>query len=211
MANEPTVFVVDDDEDMRHALKWLIESVGLTVEVFGTAEEFLARYRTRRPGCLLLDIRMPGMGGLALLEQLKRGGAPHLPTIVLTGHGDVPTAVQALKGGAIDFVEKPAIQQQLLDRIQDALAADRSRRIRSEKITSIRRGLSTLTEREREVLDGVVAGESSKTIALRLRISERTVEAHRRSIMIKMKAPSLAALVGMVVLQRQADNHSAPP
>ncbi len=207
-ADEPTVFVVDDDEDIRNALIWLMESVALPVRAFGSAEEFLEHGYARVPGCLLLDLRMPGMGGMALLERLRRAGPPLMPTIVLTGHGDVPTAVQALKAGAFDFVEKPAIQQQLLERVQAALAADEIRRHRAEEIASIRQALSGLTERQREVLDWVIAGESSKCIALRLGISERTVETYRRMIMKKMKARSLAALVRMMAQQRVAEQNS---
>lgn len=202
--NEPTVFVVDDDEDMRNALRWLMESVNLPVRVFGTAEEFLDHGCATLPGCLLLDIRMPGMGGLALLEQLGRADTPLLPTIMLTGHGDVPTAVRALQAGAFDFVEKPAIQQQLLDRVHAALAADKIRRMHAEQLISVRRALNNLTERQREVLEWVVDGESTKCIALRLGISERTVETYRRIIMKKMKATSLAALVRMVAAELSA-------
>lgn len=207
-ADEPTVFVVDDDEDMRNALIWLMESVALPVRAYGSAEEFLEHGCARVPGCLLLDLRMPGMGGMALLERLRRASPPLMPTIVLTGHGDVPTAVQALKAGAFDFVEKPAIQQQLLDRVQAALATDAVRRHRADEIASIRRALNGLTERQREVLDWVIAGEPSKCIALRLGISERTVETYRRMIMKKMQARSLAALVRMVAQQRIGEQNS---
>jgi two-component system response regulator FixJ len=194
-----TVFVVDDDSDMRQSLKWLIESVGLPVQAFDSAEQFLEGYQPARPGCLLLDVRMPGMGGMRLLEHLQKAGID-LPTIVFTGHGDVPMAVQALKAGAFDFVEKPATHQQILDRVQDALAAERDRRARQSRRHAWETALTHLSQREREVLDGVVEGRSNKVIAMELGISERTVEKHRHSIMQKMGAGSLAELIRMVVL-----------
>jgi two-component system response regulator FixJ len=196
--NEPRVFVVDDDQDMRSSFKWLIESVGLAVEAFRSAEEFLDAYEPAQPGCLLLDVRMPGMGGLRLLERLQANGA-QLPVIVVTGHGEVAMAVQAMKSGAFDFMEKPANHQQLLERIQDALAVDRERRARALEVAAFEQLLAQLTQREREVLGRMVKGEPSKTIALEFGISERTVEKHRESIMHKMEARSLAQLIRMVV------------
>ena len=201
MSTEPTVFVVDDDEDIRKALKWLIESVGLPVELFVSAEDFLESHCSGRPGCLVLDVRMPGMGGLLLLEQMKRMEGPMLPTIVMTGHGEVSMAVQALKAGAVDFVEKPAINQLLLDLIHKALASDHVLRTRALELQNIRHSLHQLTHRERQVLDHIVAGELNKRIADQLDISERTVEKFRGIIMKKMKASSLAALVRMTVLE----------
>ncbi len=198
MEIDPTVFVVDDDQDMRSSFKWLIESVGLAVEAFRSAEEFLDVYKANRPGCLLLDVRMPGMGGLRLLERLQAAGS-RLPVIVITGHGEVWMAVQAMKSGAFDFLEKPATHQQILDRVQDALQVDRENRARAAELAAFRRLLAQLTQREREVLDRMVKGEPSKTIALDLGISERTVEKHRENIMHKMEARSLAHLIRMVV------------
>jgi two-component system response regulator FixJ len=198
MKTDATVFVVDDDRDMRNSLKWLIESVGLPVETFRSAEEFLAAYLATQPGCLLLDVRMPGMGGLHLLECLHAAGAC-LPVILITGHGEVSMAVQALKAGAFDFLEKPAAPQRILDRIQDALAADRAMRAKASELAAFRQLLAQLTQREREVLDRMVEGETSKTIALELGISERTVEKHRESLMHKMGVRSLAQLIRRVV------------
>lgn len=196
--SEPTVFVVDDDQDMRSSFKWLIESVGLPVEAFRSAEEFLEAYEPAQPGCLLLDVRMPGMGGLRLLERLHAQGS-QLPVIVVTAHGEVAMAVQAMKSGAFDFLEKPANHQQLLERIQDALAEDRARRARALEIAAFEQLLAQLTQREREVLGRMVKGEPSKAIALEFGISERTIEKHRESIMHKMETRSLAQLIRRVV------------
>lgn len=202
-----TVFVVDDDIDMRQSLKWLIESVGLPVQTFASAEQFLKGYEVARPGCLLLDVRMPGMGGMRLLEYLQKADIS-LPVIVFTGHGDVSMAVRALKSGAFDFIEKPATHQQILDRIQDALTTERDRRARQSQRHALEQAMARLSQREREVLDGVVEGRSNKVIAMVLDISERTVEKHRQNIMQKVGAGSLAELIRMVVLYRMdAGNH----
>ena len=197
----PTIFVVDDDKDMRQSLKWLIESVGLPVEGFESAEQFLDEDPAMRAGCLLLDVRMPGMGGMGLLEWLRARGE-HLPVIVFTGHGDVPMAVQAMKLGAFDFVEKPATHQYILARIRDALAMDEDLRTRKSERLRFERLLSQLSQREQEVMEKVVAGESNKVIAIALGISERTVEKHRENIMQKMGVRSLAALVAKVLSYR---------
>jgi two-component system, LuxR family, response regulator FixJ len=194
-----TVFVVDDDRAMRQSLQWLIESVGLAVETFSSARAFLESYDPRRPGCLVLDIRMPEMSGLELQDKLGAGGET-LPIIIITGHGDVSTAVRALKAGAVDFVEKPFNGQALLDRINRALDLDRERyRTRTERIDTETR-LSLLTPREREVLDLVVAGQANKAIARQLQISMKTVETHRAKVMEKMGADSLPSLVRTAIL-----------
>jgi two-component system response regulator FixJ len=197
--SEPTVFVVDDDQEMRRSLKWLIESVNLPVEVFESAEAFLQAFSLSQPGCLLLDVRMPGMGGLRLLDWLCSQGA-HLPVIVFTAHGDVSMAVDALKAGAFHFIEKPASRQQLLHCIQDALALDRDLRTRGSKHAAIEARLAQLTPREREVLERVIEGEPNKRIAMKLGITERTVEKHRENIMDKMGMRSLAKLMHMVLI-----------
>jgi two-component system response regulator FixJ len=197
-----TVFVVDDDQDMRNSLKWLLESVNLPVETYASAEQFLVGYTADRPGCLLLDVRMPGMGGIRLLEYLRKSRM-RLPVIVLTGHGDVPMAVQALKLGAFDFIEKPATHQRILERTQDALATDRERRARDTDTAAFGRLLAQLSQREREVLDLLVEGESNKAISTELGISERTVEKHRENVMQKMEVKSLARLIRMVVLYQR--------
>ena len=199
---EPTIFVVDDDQEMRRSFKWLIESVRLPVEVFECAEAFLQAFNPNRPGCLLLDVRMPGMGGLRLLDWLRSQGA-HLAVIVFTGHGDISMAVDALKGGAFHFIEKPASCQQLVHCIQDALALDRDLRTKASKQAAIEARLAQLTPREHEVLERVVEGESNKCIAMELGITERTVEKHRESIMEKMGTRSLAKLIQMILFSRR--------
>ncbi len=198
---DATVYVVDDDHDMRESLKWLIESIGLPVEGFQSAEDFLSTDRTSRGGCLLLDIRMPGMGGLGLLEWLHAHGEP-MPVIVFTGHGDVPMAVQAMKLGAFDFVEKPATHQYILSRVQDALAVAQEMRTRKTERLQFERLMAQLSQREREVMERVIVGEPNKVIAVGLGISERTVEKHRENIMQKMGVRSLAALVAKVLSYR---------
>ncbi len=199
MTREPTVFVVDDDEAVRHFLRGLIASVGLRVEVYAAAQDFLDAFEMGTPGCVLLDIRMPGLSGLELQRELAERDI-RLPVIILTGHGDVQVAVHALTAGAVDFIEKPFNNDLLLGRIQKAVAdsvkAD-SARAKRDTITG-RIGL--LTPRERQVLDLVVAGETNKGVARRLDISEKTVEVYRAKVMEKMRANSFAALVKMVAL-----------
>ena len=197
MTPEPTVFVIDDDKAVRHFLRGLIASVNLRVEAFTSAQEFLAAYRSSSPGCLLLDIRMPGMSGLELQQELSVRGID-LPVIVLTGHGNVQVAVHAMKAGAVDFIEKPFNNELLLDRVQKAVAKSvdtYENRIKRDEILNRRK---LLTPRERQVLDLVVAGESNKGIARHLHISEKTVEIHRANVMGKMQAKSLADLVKIV-------------
>ncbi len=197
MTPEPTVFVIDDDKAVRHFLRGLIASVNLRVEAFTSAQEFLAAYRSSLPGCLLLDIRMPGMSGLELQQELSVRGID-LPVIVLTGHGNVQVAVHAMKAGAVDFIEKPFNNELLLDRVQQAVAKSvdtYENRIKRDEILNRRK---LLTPRERQVLDLVVAGESNKGIARHLHISEKTVEIHRANVMGKMQAKSLADLVKIV-------------
>lgn len=202
MNYEPTVFVVDNDADMRNSLKWLIESIGLAVEAFASAEAFLEANAAGRPGCLLLDVRMPGMGGLRLLEHLRAAGSK-LPVIMLTGHGEVSVAVYALKCGAFDFIEKPASHQLILERVRDALALDRENWVRASELIAFEKRLGLLTSREREVMERLVEGDSTKTIATLFDISERTVEKHRERLMGKMEAKSLAQLVRMVMGYRK--------
>lgn len=196
-----TVFVVDDDKDMRQSLIWLIESAGLPVESFESAEDFLGMDHAARAGCLLLDVRMPGMGGMGLLEWLKSRG-DHMPVIVFTGHGDVPMAVQAMKLGAFDFVEKPATHQYVISRVRDALALDEDLRTRKSERLKFEQLLGQLSQREQEVMERVVTGEPNKVIAIALGISDRTVEKHRENIMQKMGVRSLAALVAKVLAYR---------
>jgi FixJ family two-component response regulator len=193
---EPAVFIVDDDDAVRRFLGGLIESVALRVEAYASAQDFLAAYEPDRPGCLVLDVRMPGMSGLELQRELVER-AIDLPVIVLTGHGNVQVAVHAMKAGALDFVEKPFDNELLLGRIQKAVAESvraRGERIKRDEIAA---QVQLLTPRERQVLDLVVAGETNKGVARQLDISERTVEIHRANVMRKMRAKSFADLVKM--------------
>jgi two-component system response regulator FixJ len=204
---EPTVFVVDDDKAVRDSLTLFLASAGLAVEVFASADAFLAGYAPDRPGCLVLDIRMAGISGIELQEKLAAEGAI-LPIIFITGHANVPTAVRALKAGAVDFVEKPFNNQELLERIHRALERDaRCRAVLDERGEILRR-MARLTPREREVMDLVVEGCSNKMAADRLGISERTVEIHRARVMEKMESASLAHLVQMVVKARESSERN---
>jgi FixJ family two-component response regulator len=195
---QPLVYVVDDDADVRDSLRLLLESVGIEVAVFSSADDFLAREEgegTDRPGCLLLDVRMPGMGGIALLEHMRRYKIL-FPTIVITGHGDIPMAVRAMKLGAVDFVSKPYNHQVLLDMVQETLRRMPVRAV-AERVTDeeLIERWRNLTEREQQVFWSVVRGAANKVIALDLGISIRTVEAHRARIMKKMQVRKLADLV----------------
>jgi two-component system response regulator FixJ len=199
MPRDPTVFVVDDDRAMRDSLRWLLESVGLSVRTYPTAADFLREYEPSQPGCLVLDVRMPGMSGLDLQAELARRGAG-LPTIVVTGHAEVPMAVRAVKAGALDFIEKPFSDQLLLDRVRQALEIDRQDREVRCRRDEARRRLESLTAREREVLALVVAGKANKEIAADLGLSPKTVEVHRARVMSKMAVDSLAELIRVAIL-----------
>ena len=196
---EPTVFVVDDDRAMRDSLSWLLDSVGLRVRSYATAAEFLADHDPAQPGCLVLDVRMPGMSGLDLQAELARRGV-ELPTIVITGHAEVSMAVRAVKAGALDFIEKPFSDQLLLDRVRQALEIDLEAREVRRRREDARRRLATLTAREREVLNLVVAGKQNKEIASELGVSPKTVEVHRAHVMSKMCVDSLAELIRITLL-----------
>ena len=198
MNGEITVFVVDDDRAVRESLALLVQSVGLEVETFAGAGEFLDAYLPDRCGCLITDIRMPGMSGLELQERLTADGYP-IPVIVLTGFGDVPAAVRALKGGAVDFVEKPFNPQALLDLVQQAIVRDTDLREQAAREADVAERMALLTPREQEVMALVVAGKANKVVAIDLSISERTVELHRGRIMKKMRARSLAELMRVVL------------
>lgn len=201
--SEPTVFIVDDDKAVARSLRWLIESIRLKVETFGSAQDFLDGFVPGRSGCLVLDVRMPGMSGLDLQERLAAQQI-RLPIIFITGHGDVKMAVRAVQAGAFDFVEKPFNDQDLLDRIQRAIAHDADQRDREERLLQIRALFATLTPREREVLDRVVEGLSNKAVANALGLSAKTVEAHRARVMEKLRARSLSDLVKLA-MQNQAE------
>jgi two-component system, LuxR family, response regulator FixJ len=194
----PTIFVVDDDEGVRNSLRLLIKSVGLVSRAFASAAEFLSTYRPDQPGCLVLDVRMPGMSGLELQQQLNLRGAV-VPVIFITGHGDIPMAVEAMQNGAFDFLQKPFRDQELLDRIQRALDSDSKNRAALAELGQIRTRFDSLTEREREVLKLLTGGKQNKTMAAELGLSQRTVEIHRARIMEKTGAGSLAQLVRMVM------------
>jgi len=199
--HDRTVFIIDDDEAVRDSLKLLMKSVGLEVKCYSRAAEFLKTYKTGQAGCLILDIRMPGMSGLELQQELLNLHAT-LPIIFITGHGDVPMAVQAIRDGAIDFIQKPFRDQDLIDRIHAALELDAQTRTKLHKLNSIGRNMDTLTKRERQILDMIVAGKPNKVIAAKLFLSQRTVEVHRARAMEKMEADSTADLVRMVTLLR---------
>jgi FixJ family two-component response regulator len=197
MADEPTVYIVDDDTLTVSLLVHWLERAGLRAEKYDSAEAFLEHYRGA-PGCLVLDVQMPGMSGLELQRKLNERGA-ELPVIILTGTADVPTAVAAMKGGAVDLIEKPVTAEVLEARVRHALARDAARRDRRAQRDTIEARAAELSAREREVMDLVVAGLANKQIAVRLRLSEKTVEAHRSRVMRKMQADSVAELVRMAV------------
>jgi two-component system response regulator FixJ len=194
----PTVFVVDDDEGVRNSLRFLLKSVGLATRALASAGEFLDTYKPSLPGCLVLDVRMPGMSGLELQQQLNLRGAV-IPVIFITGHGDIPMAVEAMQQGAFDFLQKPFRDQDLIDRIQRALERDASNRVALDQHARIRARLDSLTPREREVLALMTRGKPNKIMAAELGVSQRTVEIHRARVMEKSGAASLAELVRMVL------------
>jgi FixJ family two-component response regulator len=189
---------VDDDQAMRNSLKWLIESVSMEVETFDSADAFIKSYYPGRSGCLLLDVRMPGMSGLELQEYL-RDNQIAIPVIIITGHGDVPMAVRAMKSGAVDFIEKPFNDELLLESIRHALAIDVKQRDMQKQRAEIATRLARLTPREHEVMVMVTNGKANKEIATGLGVSSKTVEAHRARVMEKMQANSLADLVRMAI------------
>jgi len=194
----PTVFVVDDDEGVRNSLRFLLKSVGLATRTLDSASEFLDAYKASQPGCLVLDVRMPGMSGLELQQQLNLRGAV-IPVIFITGHGDIPMAVEAMQQGAFDFLQKPFRDQDLIDRIQRALERDAKNRAALDQHVKIRERLESLTPREREVLALMTRGKPNKIMAAELGVSQRTVEIHRARVMEKSGATSLAQLVRMVM------------
>ena len=201
MTAEPVVFVVDDDDAVRDSLKMLLGAAGYRVRVFESAVRFLAECGTPGNGCLIVDIRMPDMDGLELQQELVQRGV-RLPTVVITGHGDVPLAVKAMKNGAVDFIEKPFSREILLSAVEKAFEAGPAETGSSAEAQEVRDRLATLTEREREVYEAVVTGKQSKTIAFELGCSPRTVEVHRARMMHKMQARSLQSLVRMAIAEK---------
>jgi two-component system response regulator FixJ len=199
MANEGTVHVVDDDEAMRHSLAFLLETAGHDVSTYASAVEFLEAAPGMERGCIVTDVRMPGLSGLEMVERLKAMGVKD-PVIVITGHADVPLAVHAMKAGVSDFIEKPFPQDLLLSAIRAALAKGSGSRAEEEGRRLILDRIEALSERERQVLDGLVEGKPNKIIAFDLGISARTVEIYRANVMTKMQAGSLSELVRMAML-----------
>jgi two-component system, LuxR family, response regulator FixJ len=197
--NDATVFIIDDDPAVRQSLTVLMRAMNLRAEAYESAQMFLDRFDASRPGCLLVDVRMPGMSGLSLLEQFSRDEIP-LPAIVMSAYGDVPTAVRAMKAGAIDFLEKPCRDQQLWDAIQEALKWDAGQRqqtaLRSEAVGRLQR----LTPGEHDVLRSLTDGRSNKAIAAELKLSVRTIEVRRAKLMKKMMAESLAELIRLTLV-----------
>lgn len=192
----PTVFVVDDNEAMRKSLQWLIESEGLTVATFASAKDFLDRYQPGWAGCMVLDIRMPGMSGMELLDALSLRQID-LPVIMITGHGDVPTAVRAMKNGVLDFLQKPFQDEDLLRCIGQALACGAEVRRNQLCGENARALIAALTPREREIMSMVAAGKPNKAVAREVGISTRTVEVHRARIMLKLQVRNIADLVAL--------------
>jgi FixJ family two-component response regulator len=196
MTESPIVYVIDDDPSMRNAIEDLLQSIGLGTRVFPSAQEFLKAARPDAPGCIVLDVRLPGQSGLDFQRQIS-GTALELPIVFITGHGDVPMSVRAMKSGAVEFLTKPFRDQELIDAINAALERDRARRADVGALAGLRARFEALTPREREVLLHVVSGRLNKQIAASLELSEATVKMHRGQIMRKMQAGSLPELVRM--------------
>jgi FixJ family two-component response regulator len=191
-----TVIVIDDDPDVREALGRLLRSVGLAASAYGSVSEFMKAGRPDGPTCMVLDVRLPGKSGLELQRELASAGI-HVPIIFITGHGDIPMSVEAIKGGAIEFLTKPFRDQDLLNAIQSGLERDRAQRAKEKSVAELRERFNSLTQREREVMALVVTGRLNKVIASEIRVSEITVKVHRGNVMRKMAAASLADLVLM--------------
>ena len=197
MSQEVTVFIVDDDEEVRDALQLLMQSIGLHSKTYDSAQSYLDSFDAQMPGCLVLDVRMKGMSGLALQSHLA-SFTLHPPIIIITGHGDISMAVQAVQAGAVDFLEKPFNEQALLESIYRAIEMDAEQRGEASKTAEIQERIERLTQREKEVMEEVVAGKRNKVIAYDLNISQSTVEAHRAKVMEKMEASSLSDLMRMI-------------
>ena len=203
--NEAIVFIVDDDASVRDSLRWLIESVQLKGLSFATEPEFLDGYQGQQTGCVVLDVRMPGISGLDLQEELIQKGFI-LPVIIITGHADVPMAVRAFKSGVFDFIEKPFNDQRLIDRIQQAIEKSRSQKVSLQRRQEARDRMKKLSSREQQVLNCIVAGFSNKKMARELDISIKTIETHRANLMSKMKSGSVSELVRVALLADMVDD-----
>lgn len=195
---ETTVFIIDDDEEVRSAMVLLMESVGLNAKAFVSATEFLKEYDPKVPGCIVSDVRMPGMSGLDMQKKLNEIGA-HPQIIIITGHGDIPMAVDAMRDGALDFIEKPFNDQRLLDSVHRAIEKDAAERGIAMRLAEIQERVASLTRREKEVMELITQGKRNKVIADELCVSQSTVEAHRAKVMEKMQADSLSELMRMVL------------
>ncbi|MCW2404598.1 two-component system response regulator FixJ [Sphingobium sp. B1D7B] len=201
MASDPIVYVIDDDESARHSLEFLLDVAGIRVRSFSSADAFLKSSPPLAGACVVTDVRMPGLGGVELVEELRRRGNS-VPAIVVTGHADVPLAIQAMKAGVTDFIEKPFDDEAILGAIRQALARQiGDEGAQAERLTVLDR-IATLSPREHEVMDGLVAGHANKAIAYDLEISARTVEVYRANVMMKMQAKTLSDLVRMVTITR---------
>jgi FixJ family two-component response regulator len=194
---QPVVHIVDDDGDMRDSLTYLLRAEGIEVQVYSSPAEFQAVYRPEQPGCLLLDVRMPGLSGLELYERLLHEGI-RVPVIFMTAYADVPMAVKGLKLGALEFFEKPFPRETLIERLQSAIAFDQAQRLDADKWTAVGRRLDSLSPREREVLEAVLGGQSNRLIAERLGVTERTVELRRASLLKKLEVTSTVELVHLM-------------
>lgn len=203
MAHDAVVHLIDDDDAVRQSLAFMLSASGYAVRVYESAQLFLDAVPTLQPGCIVTDVRMPGMDGLELQLRLKALNVA-MPVIVITGHGDVPLAVQAMKAGAVDFIEKPFGDESLLSAIRVAVGRQTLDAVRAAEIAGIRARMATLSTREMEVLEGLVQGHPNKTIAYDLQISARTVEVHRANVMTKMSASTLSDLLRMVFIARSA-------
>lgn len=200
MTSEPIVYVVDDDQAMVESMSWIIQSVGLKVKTFTRAQDFLDQFDPHQHGCLLLDVRMPGMSGPELQTRLNADGIPPiLPIIFISGHGDVPLAVRVMKAGAVDFLTKPFNDQILLESINKALRTDKGNREKQQENAQAEAKFALLSPREIQVLQGIIAGKQNKVISAELNISLKTVEAHRASVMKKMGVKSVPELVKLVI------------
>ena len=200
-SSKATVYVVDDDKAVRKGLSLLIRSVGMNVHVCAGVQEFFRLYDPDVTSCIVLDVRMPGMSGLELQEKLVSQKI-HIPVIFISGHGDVPMAMRAVKMGAVDFIEKPFREQALLESIQNAIAMDTNRRRKTRDVSETKKRIKSLTAREREVMNGIIEGKPNKTIAYDLDLNKKTVEYHRSNVIKKMGADSVA---GLVLLISKAD------